>query len=136
MDLPVNEENIQQTLDKLSEDEVCICDMSGLQIHYRTCCKIVIHTTIQSLLYTFHSTFDKWLICRQISIKKNLDAILTRRCHVEAKLQNIGKVLPNVIIIHTEGEKFRDMIARTNKLAENVSAKVRQLDLARVSCRS
>lgn len=51
---------------------------------------------------------------------------------MEAKLQNIGKVLPNVVLIRTEGEKFCDMIARTNELAENVSAKVRQLDLARV----
>jgi len=41
--------------------------------------------------------------------------------------------LPNVIVIRTEGEKFHDMIAHTNELAENVSAKVRQLDLARVS---
>ncbi|XP_011688923.1 PREDICTED: conserved oligomeric Golgi complex subunit 4 [Wasmannia auropunctata] len=87
MDLPVNEENLQQTLDKLSENEV--------------------------------------------AIKKNLDTILARRCHVEAKLQSIGKVLPNVVLIRTEGEKFCDMIARTNELAENVSAKVRQLDLAR-----
>ncbi|KAL0116601.1 hypothetical protein PUN28_009914 [Cardiocondyla obscurior] len=67
----------------------------------------------------------------EVSIKKNLDAILARRCHLEAKLQNIGKVLPNVIVIKTEGEKFCDMIGRTNELAENVSAKVRQLDLAR-----
>jgi len=52
---------------------------------------------------------------------------------VEAKLQNIGKVLPNIVLIRNEGEKFCDMIARTNELAENVSAKVRQLDLARVS---
>jgi len=52
---------------------------------------------------------------------------------VEAKLQNIGKVLPNIVLIRAEGEKFCDMIARTNELAENVSAKVRQLDLARVS---
>lgn len=62
-----------------------------------------------------------------------MDTILARQCHVEAKLQNIGKVLPNVLVIRTEGEKFRDMITRTNELAENVSAKVRQLDLARVS---
>lgn len=62
-----------------------------------------------------------------------MDTILARQCHVEAKLQSIGKVLPNVLVIHTEAEKFRDMIMRTNELAENVSAKVRQLDLARVS---
>ena len=67
-----------------------------------------------------------------VSIKEHLDTILARQCHIEAKLQNIGKVLPNVIVICTEGEKFCDMITRTNELAENVSAKVRQLDLARI----
>ncbi|PBC28179.1 Conserved oligomeric Golgi complex subunit [Apis cerana cerana] len=87
MDLSINEENLTQILNKLSEDEV--------------------------------------------KIEKNLENILSRQCHVEAKLQNISKVLPNVVIIRTEGEKFCNMITRTNELAENVSAKVRQLDLAR-----
>lgn len=68
----------------------------------------------------------------QIKIEKSLENILSRQCYVEAKLQNISKVLPNVNIIRTEAEKFCNMIARTNDLAENVSAKVRQLDLARV----
>lgn len=35
-------------------------------------------------------------------------------------------------MIRNEGEKFRETIGKTNKLAETVSAKVRQLDLARV----
>ncbi|KAG6800682.1 conserved oligomeric Golgi complex subunit 4 isoform X1 [Apis mellifera caucasica] len=87
MDLSLNEENLTQILNKLSEDEV--------------------------------------------KIEKNLENILSRQCHVEAKLQNISKVLPNVVVIRTEGEKFCNMITRTNELAENVSAKVRQLDLAR-----
>lgn len=69
----------------------------------------------------------------QVKIDKNLENILSRQCHVEAKLQNISKVFPNVVVIRTEGEKFCNMITRTNELAENVSAKVRQLDLARVS---
>ena len=69
----------------------------------------------------------------QIKIEKNLKNILSRQCHVEAKLQSISKVLPNVVVIRTEGEKFCNMIKHTNELAENVSAKVRQLDLARVS---
>lgn len=69
----------------------------------------------------------------QIKIEKNFKNILSRQCHVEAKLQSISKVLPNVVVIRTEGEKFCNMIRRTNELAENVSAKVRQLDLARVS---
>lgn len=87
MDLSLNEENLTQILNKLSEDEV--------------------------------------------KIEKNLENILSRQCHVEAKLQNISKVLPNVVVMRTEGEKFCNMITRTNELAENVSAKVRQLDLAR-----
>lgn len=58
--------------------------------------------------------------------------MLQRHCHIEAKLQNINKILPNVAVIRSEGEKFRETIDKTNKLAETVSAKVRQLDLARV----
>ncbi|XP_031369892.1 conserved oligomeric Golgi complex subunit 4 isoform X2 [Apis dorsata] len=75
MDLSLNEENLTQILNKLSEDEV--------------------------------------------KIEKNLENILSRQCHVEAKLQNISKVLPNVVVIRTEGEKFCNMITRTNELAEN-----------------
>lgn len=55
-----------------------------------------------------------------------------KHCHVEAKLQNIGKGLPSIGAIRSESEKFADMIENTNILAEKVSAKVRQLDLARV----
>lgn len=51
---------------------------------------------------------------------------------MEAKLKNISKVLPNIVLIREEGEKFCTMIDKTNNLAETVSAKVRQLDLARV----
>lgn len=87
MDLPVNQQNLDHILEKLSEDE--------------------------------------------IKTGRALESILSRQCHVEAKLQNISRVLPNVIIVREEGEKFYNMIARTNELAKNVSAKVRQLDLAR-----
>ncbi|OXU30301.1 hypothetical protein TSAR_016718 [Trichomalopsis sarcophagae] len=67
----------------------------------------------------------------EVIVNTQLDHILMRHCHVEAKLQSIGKVLPNVAVIRSESEKFSNMIDRTNKLAEKVSAKVRQLDLAR-----
>lgn len=87
MDLPVNEENCQEILERLQEAEV--------------------------------------------TINKQLNHILSRHYHVEAKLQNISKVLPNVVVIRAESEKFRDMINYTNDLAEKVSAKVRHLDLAR-----
>lgn len=67
----------------------------------------------------------------EVAINKQLNNILSRHYHVEAKLQNISKVLPNVVVIRGESEKFRDMINHTNELAEKVSAKVRHLDLAR-----
>ncbi|XP_014217199.2 conserved oligomeric Golgi complex subunit 4 [Copidosoma floridanum] len=67
----------------------------------------------------------------QVAVDKQLEQILARHCHIEAKLQTIGKVLPNVAVVRSEAEKFQDMIEHTNKLAEKVSAKVRQLDLAR-----
>ncbi|XP_046411279.1 conserved oligomeric Golgi complex subunit 4 [Neodiprion fabricii] len=67
----------------------------------------------------------------EVAVNNELDLILSRYCHVEAKLQNISKVLPNLTIIHSEADKLGEMITFTNRLAENVSAKVRRLDLAR-----
>ncbi|CAD6216456.1 GSCOCG00004617001-RA-CDS [Cotesia congregata] len=75
-------------------------------------------------------------ICRkldeaEIRINKELEQMLQKYCYVEAKLQSINKILPNVALIRSEGEDFRDTIEKTNRLAETVSAKVRKLDLAR-----
>ncbi|XP_011506140.1 PREDICTED: conserved oligomeric Golgi complex subunit 4 [Ceratosolen solmsi marchali] len=66
-----------------------------------------------------------------IAVNKHLDHILSKHCHVEAKLQSISKILPNIAIVRLEAEKFQNVIGHTNNLAEKVSAKVRQLDLAR-----
>ncbi|XP_046820108.1 conserved oligomeric Golgi complex subunit 4 [Vespa crabro] len=87
MNMPIEESNIQQMLNKLSENEIIV--------------------------------------------KEKLDNLLSRHCYIESKLQNINKVLPKVVFIRGEAEKFRNMIKHTNELAENVSSKVRQLDLAR-----
>lgn len=75
-------------------------------------------------------------ICRKLDeaeerVNKDLEQMLQRHCHIETKLKSISKVLPNVGVIRIEGEKFLDTIEKTNKLAETVSAKVRQLDHAR-----
>lgn len=75
-------------------------------------------------------------ICKKLDeaeqrVNKNLEQMLQRHCHIETKLKSISKVLPNVGVIRIEGEKFLDKIEKTNKLAETVSAKVRQLDNAR-----
>lgn len=113
-ELPPKEENLPAILNKLQEDEV-----------FENNC-----FSCYNLLCNFWLSHSSIL---QVIVNTQLDHILMRHCHVEAKLQSIGKVLPNVAVIRSEGEKFRNMIDRTNKLAEKVSAKVRQLDLARVS---
>lgn len=51
---------------------------------------------------------------------------------MEAKLRNVTKALPNLQIVRTDAQQLSEMIAHTSKLAENVSAKVRKLDDARV----
>lgn len=51
---------------------------------------------------------------------------------MEAKLRGITKVLPNLQIVHSDAQQLAEMITFTSTLAENVSAKVRQLDIARV----
>ncbi|KAJ9583264.1 hypothetical protein L9F63_022397, partial [Diploptera punctata] len=64
-------------------------------------------------------------------INAGLETLLTRQCHLEAKLRGITKVLPNLQIVHSDAQQLAEMITFTSTLAENVSAKVRQLDIAR-----
>lgn len=64
-------------------------------------------------------------------INDQLGSLLTRQCHLEAKLRGISKALPNLQIVHSDAKQLVEMISFTSTLAENVSAKVRQLDLAR-----
>ena len=105
----LKEENLPVTVDQLQQAEVCI-------------------KTSHRLQFVPHP--QKFF---QIEVNEQLEQIFLKHCHVDAKLQNIGKVLPNVKVLRTESEKFLGMIENTNKLAEKVSAKVRQLDLARVN---
>jgi len=69
----------------------------------------------------------------QEEINNGLETLLLRHCHLEAKLRGITKVLPNLQIVHSDAQQLAEMISFTSTLAENVSAKVRQLDIARVS---
>ena len=41
---------------------------------------------------------------------------------------------PNLQLVQTDANQLEGMISFTSTLAENVSSKVRQLDLAKVSC--
>lgn len=69
----------------------------------------------------------------QEEVKKELDLLLSRHCQLDAKIRGITKVLPNLEVIHSDTLKLADMLKVTSTLAENISAKVRVLDTARVS---
>lgn len=47
-------------------------------------------------------------------------------------MRNIGRALTGLNIVRNDSSKLSDMITTTASLAENVSAKVRRLDEARV----
>ncbi|KAG8289853.1 Golgi transport complex subunit 4 [Homalodisca vitripennis] len=63
--------------------------------------------------------------------KKELDLLLSRHCQLDAKVRGITKVLPNLQVVHSDSLQLAEMLTFISTLAENVSAKVRQLDNAR-----
>ncbi|XP_039279872.1 conserved oligomeric Golgi complex subunit 4-like [Nilaparvata lugens] len=64
-------------------------------------------------------------------LDKQLEALSARKSYLETKIRGITKALPNLQIVHSDSEQLSEMISFTCTLAENVSAKVRQLDVAR-----
>lgn len=64
-------------------------------------------------------------------VKKELKRLLSRQCQLDAKVRSITKILPNLQIVRSDAVQLSEMISFASTLAENVSAKVRQLDVAR-----
>jgi hypothetical protein len=85
---------------------------------------------VLSTVEGIQSEYNK-LIVREDEINNELETLFSRQCHLEAKLHGITKMLPNLQIVHSDAEQLSEMITFTSTLAENVSAKVRQLDIAR-----
>lgn len=59
--------------------------------------------------------------------------MLGRQSKIERQMNNIGRSLTGLKVANDESNKVNSMIENTSVLAENVSAKVRRLDEARVS---
>lgn len=68
---------------------------------------------------------------QQVEVNSRLDAVLSRQCHIDSKMNGIGRALSGLAIVNGDSKKLSGMIGRTAILAENVSAKVRRLDEAR-----
>ena len=61
-----------------------------------------------------------------------MEALLDQRCHLGAKLAGLQKMAPSLQFVHADADQLSKMISFTSTLAIDVSAKVRQLDRAKV----
>ena len=61
-----------------------------------------------------------------------LHLLLTQQCQIEAKLRNVTLLFPRLNSLKGDAKHLSEMINFTAELAENVSAKVRELDVAKV----
>ncbi|XP_014293809.1 conserved oligomeric Golgi complex subunit 4 [Halyomorpha halys] len=78
-----------------------------------------------------HQKLYTQLTQKENEVENELEKLLSRHCHLETKIRGITKVLPNLEIIHSDAKQLYEMISFASTLAENVSHKVRKLDIAR-----
>ncbi|KAM5297616.1 conserved oligomeric Golgi complex subunit 4 isoform 1-T3 [Glossophaga mutica] len=64
-------------------------------------------------------------------VERELDALLEQQNTVESKMVTLHRMGPNLQLIEGDAKQLAGMITFTCSLAENVSSKVRQLDLAK-----
>ncbi len=60
--------------------------------------------------------------------------LLCQQCQIEAKLRNVSVLMPRLNTVKNDAKHLIEMIISfTSVLAENVSVKVQELDVAKVS---
>ncbi|XP_008580537.1 PREDICTED: conserved oligomeric Golgi complex subunit 4 [Galeopterus variegatus] len=64
-------------------------------------------------------------------VERELDALLEHQNTIESKMVTLHRMGPNLQLIEGDAKQLAGMITFTCNLAENVSSKVRQLDLAK-----
>lgn len=69
----------------------------------------------------------------QNELDSRLEELLSRQCRVERQMNSVGKSLSSLTNAGHESNALNTTIVKTSQLAEDVSAKVRRLDEARVS---
>ncbi|XP_032051771.1 conserved oligomeric Golgi complex subunit 4 [Aythya fuligula] len=71
-------------------------------------------------------------LCREEqAVQEELEALVEQQSVVENKMVALQRMGPNLQLIEGDAQQLAGMIAFTCSLAENVSSKVRQLDLAK-----
>ncbi|XP_064466828.1 conserved oligomeric Golgi complex subunit 4-like [Ornithodoros turicata] len=73
----------------------------------------------------------KNLCVEEEEVIKSLDTLISQRASLEVKISNLQKILPTFQLVHSDAEQLANMISFTSTLAETISSKVRQLDLAK-----
>nr|CAG4646110.1 EOG090X02VY [Macrothrix elegans] len=71
------------------------------------------------------------LIEEEGKLKERLDILLSQQCQIETKLRNVSLLVPRLNSVRSDARHLAEMICFTSSLAENVSAKVRELDIAK-----
>ncbi|XP_066290971.1 conserved oligomeric Golgi complex subunit 4-like [Branchiostoma lanceolatum] len=64
-------------------------------------------------------------------VTEQLDSLLDQQPTLEGKMSTLHRMGPNLQLLQQDSEQLASMISFTCQLAENVSSKVRQLDLAK-----
>ncbi|KAH9495947.1 Golgi transport complex subunit 4 [Bulinus truncatus] len=67
----------------------------------------------------------------EIDIDEELKMLLDHQSTLENKMSSLHKMIPNLQILEADSKQLYGMISFTSTLAENVSSKVRKLDLAK-----
>jgi len=81
-------------------------------------------------LEEINAAFEK--ICEEeTQVDDELKHLLDHQGILESKMSGLQKMLPNLHILETDSKQLSGMISFTSTLAENVSSKVRKLDLAK-----
>ncbi|GFR59083.1 conserved oligomeric Golgi complex subunit 4 [Elysia marginata] len=81
-------------------------------------------------LSDMNAAFEK-LCAEEVAIDDELKTLLDHQGILESKMSGLHKMLPNLQILETDSKQLCGMISFTSTLAENVSSKVRKLDLAK-----
>ncbi|XP_071785731.1 conserved oligomeric Golgi complex subunit 4-like [Asterias amurensis] len=74
--------------------------------------------------------FEKLCVEEQ-GMTDNIDGLLDRQTNLEAKMSTLQRLGQNLQLVHSDSKQLGSMISFTSDLAENVSSKVRELDVAK-----
>uniref|UniRef100_M3YFT1 Conserved oligomeric Golgi complex subunit 4 n=5 Tax=Mustelinae TaxID=169418 RepID=M3YFT1_MUSPF len=96
------------------------------------CCSEISTELIRSLteLQELEAVYER-LCGEEKLVERELDALLEQQNTIESKMVTLHRMGPNLQLIEGDAKQLAGMITFTCNLAENVSSKVRQLDLAK-----